>query len=137
MKAVINNSFEFSLENEVDWNCIEVKDGQFHILFEDKSYLADVVNFNPSTKEVSIQINNRQYDVLLKDRYDDLLNQLGLDVAANKKDNEVKAPMPGQVLDILVRAGDSVNEGDGLIVLEAMKMENIIKSTRDGIIQSV
>ncbi|MDB2675222.1 biotin/lipoyl-binding protein [Flavobacteriales bacterium] len=137
MKAVINNSFEFSLENEVDWNCIEVKDGQFHILFEDKSYLADVVNFNPSTKEVSIQINNRQYDVLLKDRYDDLLNQLGLDVAANKKDNEVKAPMPGQVLDILVRAGDSVNEGDGLIVLEAMKMENIIKSTREGIIQSV
>ena len=137
MKAVINNSFEFSLENEVDWNCIEVKDGQFHILFEDKSYLADVVNFNPSTKEVSIQINNRQYDVLLKDRYDDLLNQLGLDVAANKKDNEVKAPMPGQVLDILVRAGDSVNEGDGLIVLEAMKMENIIKSSRNGIIQSV
>jgi biotin carboxyl carrier protein len=137
VKAVINNSFEFSLENEVDWNCIEVKGGQFHILFEDKSYLADVVNFNPSTKEVSIQINNRQYDVLLKDSYDDLLNQLGLDVAANKKDNEVKAPMPGQVLDILVRAGDSVNEGDGLIVLEAMKMENIIKSTRDGIIQSV
>ena len=74
---------------------------------------------------------------MLKDKYDDLLNQLGLDAATNKKDNEVKAPMPGQVLDILVKAGDTINEGDGLIVLEAMKMENIIKSTRDGVIQEV
>ena len=74
---------------------------------------------------------------MLKDKYDDLLNQLGLDTASNKKDNEVKAPMPGQVLDILVKTGDTINEGDGLIVLEAMKMENIIKSTRDGVIQDV
>jgi biotin carboxyl carrier protein len=45
--------------------------------------------------------------------------------------------MPGQVLDILVKAGDTISEGDGLIVLEAMKMENIIKSNRDGVIQEV
>ena len=74
---------------------------------------------------------------MLKDKYDDLLNQMGLDATTNKKDNEVKAPMPGQVLNILVKAGDSISEGDGLIVLEAMKMENIIKSNRDGVIQEV
>ena len=41
--------------------------------------------------------------------------------------------MPGRVLEILVKEGDAVAEGDGLIVLEAMKMENIIKSTREGV----
>ena len=137
MKAVINKDLEFSLEDEFDWDCIEVKDGQFHIIYKNKSYLADIVNLNVSKKEVSLLINNRYYDIVLKDKYDDLLNQLGLDAATNKKDNEVKAPMPGQVLDILVKAGDTINEGDGLIVLEAMKMENIIKSTRDGVIQEV
>lgn len=137
MKALINKDLEFSLDDEIHWDCIEVKDGQFHIIYKNKSYLADIVNLNTSKKEVSLLINNRHYNVVLKDKYDDLLNQLGLDTASNKKDNEVKAPMPGQVLDILVKTGDTINEGDGLIVLEAMKMENIIKSTRDGVIQDV
>ena len=137
MKAVINKDLEFSLEDEINCDCIEVKGGRFHVIYKNKSYLADIVNLNASKKEVSLLINNRYYDVVLKDKYDDLLNQLGLDAATNKKDNEVKAPMPGQVLDILVKVGDAISEGDGLIVLEAMKMENIIKSTRDGIIQEV
>ncbi|MBL6872499.1 MAG: acetyl-CoA carboxylase biotin carboxyl carrier protein subunit [Flavobacteriales bacterium] len=137
MKAVINKGLEFSLEDDISWDCIEVKDGQFQIIYKNKSYLADVVRLDTSKKEVCLQINNRLYDVVLKDKYDDLLNQMGLDTASNKKDNEVRAPMPGQVLDILVKAGDTINEGDGLIVLEAMKMENIIKSTRNGIVQKV
>jgi biotin carboxyl carrier protein len=137
VKAVINKDLEFSLEDEINWDCIEVKGGRFHVIYKNKSYLADIVNLNTSKKEVGLLINNRYYDVVLKDKYDDLLNQLGLDTATNKKDNEVKAPMPGQVLDILVKVGDAISEGDGLIVLEAMKMENIIKSTRDGIIQEV
>jgi len=137
MKAVVNNTLEFLLDDEIQWDCVEVKNDQFHILFNGKSYVADVVSYNSSKKEFSLLINNRQYDGVLKDRFDDLLNQLGLDVAANKKDNDVKAPMPGRVLDVLVGVGDSVNEGDGLVVLEAMKMENIIKSTREGVVQGV
>lgn len=137
MKATINKDIEFSLEDKTNWDCIEIKNGQFHIIYKDKSYIADVISFDASKKEVSLLINNRHYDVVLKDKYDDLLNQLGLDTSANKKENEVKAPMPGQVLDVLVKVGDTVTEGDGLIVLEAMKMENIIKSTRDGLIREI
>lgn len=137
MKATINKDIEFSLEDRTSWDCIEVKNDQFHIIYKDKSYIADVISFDASKKEVILLINNRHYDVVLKDKYDDLLNQLGLDTSVNKKENEVKAPMPGQVLDILVTVGDTVSEGDGLIVLEAMKMENIIKSTRDGLIREI
>ena len=56
---------------------------------------------------------------------------------ASNKENDVKAPMPGRVLDVLVSAGEAVSAGDGLLVLEAMKMENIIKSTRQGTIKAI
>jgi len=45
--------------------------------------------------------------------------------------------MPGLVLDIIVSPGQSVNKGDNLLILEAMKMENVIKSPIDGIIKSI
>ena len=45
--------------------------------------------------------------------------------------------MPGLVLDILVKVGDEVKKGDPLMILEAMKMENILKSASDGVIKKI
>jgi biotin carboxyl carrier protein len=53
------------------------------------------------------------------------------------KVNTVKAPMPGLIIDLRVKAGDTVKEGDPLLVLEAMKMENIIKAHGDGTVKQV
>ena len=50
---------------------------------------------------------------------------------------EVKAPMPGNILDVKVAAGASVKAGDVLVILEAMKMENEISAPQDGTIASV
>ncbi|MGN1097331.1 MAG: biotin/lipoyl-containing protein [Clostridia bacterium] len=49
----------------------------------------------------------------------------------------VKAPMPGNVLDIKVSTGASVKAGDTLVILEAMKMENEIKAPQDGVVTVV
>ena len=49
----------------------------------------------------------------------------------------VTAPMPGNILDVKVKAGDSVKAGDTLLILEAMKMENEISAPQDGTIASV
>ena len=68
-----------------------------------------------------VKINNTSYTLDVKDKYDDLLHSLGLDNLATKKVNDVKAPMPGMVLNILVTEGQEVKKGDALIVLEAMK----------------
>ena len=49
----------------------------------------------------------------------------------------VTAPMPGNILDVKIKAGDSVKAGDTLLILEAMKMENEISAPQDGTIASV
>lgn len=50
---------------------------------------------------------------------------------------EVCAPMPGNILDVMVKVGDSVGENQNLLILEAMKMENNIVSPRSGIVAAV
>ena len=50
---------------------------------------------------------------------------------------EIKAPMPGLILDLKVAPGDVVKKGDVVLILEAMKMENSIKSPGDGLVKAV
>lgn len=53
------------------------------------------------------------------------------------KEIVVKSPMPGLISKLNVKAGDSVKKGDGLLIIEAMKMENEIKSPISGIVQNI
>jgi biotin carboxyl carrier protein len=138
MKAKANNKYEFILEgDEKGFDIIEIKSGIFHILKDNKSYNAEVLKANKEEKTFVIRVNGNKYTVQLKDKYDELLKELGIDNASSKKVKEVKAPMPGLVVDVKVKEGDSVKQGDGLLVLQAMKMENIIKSPTEGIIKKV
>ena len=138
MKAQVNKQFNFSFDNnEFDWNCVEIKDGRFHILFNGQSFVAYLVEAHPSRKEFVFRINNNNYHVVLKDKYDMLLHSLGMDVFDGHKEIEIKAPMPGRVLDVMFDVGDFVEKGDSVLVLEAMKMENVIKSPTDGVIKRV
>lgn len=50
---------------------------------------------------------------------------------------QVKSPMPGNIIDIKVNAGDKVSKGQTLIILEAMKMENDIPAPVDGVVDAV
>jgi len=136
MKAQVNNHYSFDLENN-NWDLIEVKSGTFHILYNNNSYVADVVSANYQNKSFKIVINQSTYDVVLKDRFDQLLEDLGMEQGATKAENEIKAPMPGRVISLEVEVGLRVNQGDTLLVLEAMKMENIIKSPKEGVIEMI
>jgi biotin carboxyl carrier protein len=73
----------------------------------------------------------------LKDRFDQLLEQMGMSAAATTKVNDIKAPMPGLIVGINVQSGDVVKKGDAVLILEAMKMENLIKAAGEGTIRTV
>jgi len=121
----------------VKWDLSQIQEGYFHILMNNRSYRAEVVERDASGKNLVIKVNGRHYPLVIKDKFDLLLEKLGMNVNAAAKVNNVRAPMPGLIIDLKVRDGDSVKAGDTLLILEAMKMENIIKAPGDATVKSV
>lgn len=120
-----------------DLDIVSVNDGEYNVIHNNKSYTILVDNANYDEKQVVLRVNGTSYTVGINDRFDMLLEELGLDNLDANKVNELVAPMPGLVLDVKVEVGDSVVKGDALLVLEAMKMENILKSPTDAIVKQV
>ncbi|MEY4593659.1 MAG: hypothetical protein RIQ47_69 [Bacteroidota bacterium] len=116
---------------------LEYKNGCFHILRNNRSYTAEILQYNSEEKSFVIKVNNAVYSLSVRDKYDELLREMGIDIAAGNKVNDLKAPMPGLVLNVLVTDGQPVSKGDSILVLEAMKMENIIKAPADGTVKKV
>jgi biotin carboxyl carrier protein len=143
----VNEKFNFELnETQGAWtvngatvslDTLVIKDNLLHVLHQQTSYRVEIVTFSKEEKTASIKVNGHTYSIVIKDRFDDLLHQLGLDNLQSAKVAELKAPMPGLVLSVLVKEGDEIKKGDNLLVLEAMKMENIIKSPADVTIKSI
>jgi biotin carboxyl carrier protein len=115
----------------------EVSDGYFHIIHNNQSYQAELVKADRQTKIFTFKINGRLYTSEVKDRFDLLLEKMGMNASASGKLNNIKAPMPGLVIDVKIKPGDVVKIGDPLLILEAMKMENIIKASGEGTVKNV
>ena len=109
----------------------------WHILKEEKSYYVQWGDCSEDGKSFSLKINGKLFQLQAKDHYDLLLEQMGMSATHSVKTRKLKAPMPGKVLDVLVEKGQSVTKGEGLLILEAMKMENLLKAEQDGIIKSL
>jgi biotin carboxyl carrier protein len=123
--------------NSFQWDKVKISDGYFHVLYQNKSYSAEVVSVDKTTKSFVFKINGKKYTVDLKDKFDLLLEKMGINNSSAGKINHIKAPMPGLIIDLKVKAGDIVKTGDQLLILEAMKMENILKSQGEGIVKNV
>ena len=145
-KATVNKK-EFIIEQSDDtlmvdgkplqWDLVKLQDGHFHILHQGKSYQAEIIKSDLAAKSVTLKINNNRYTVELKDKFDLLLEKMGISNANAGKVNNIKAPMPGLIINLKVAEGDTVKAGDQLLILEAMKMENILKSPGDGVVKKI
>jgi biotin carboxyl carrier protein len=132
-----NSVLEVTPSEARNLDILEDGKGNFHVLYDGKAYKAVLEKENEEGNLYSIRVNGTRYEVAIADKYQRLVKQMGLTVGGAQKLNNVKAPMPGLVLDVMVHAGDEVKKGDALLVLEAMKMENVLKATGDGKVKLV
>lgn len=142
IKAIIGTN-EYIIDNnrlngeEWQWDLLKIDDRTFHILLDDHSYNATLIHVNKEEKTMTIRVNCNEYEVAIRDKYDLLLQQMGLSATAGARVNTFKAPMPGLIREIQIAVGAAVKKGDVLLILEAMKMENALKSPRDGTIKKI
>ena len=146
-KANVNNGNNYninyaknqiSLNDELfEWDIHSVSPNLYHVLHKGRSYRLEVVIAQQQEKKFILKVNGQKVEVQLKDRYDLLLEKLGMASLGSQKINQIKAPMPGLILDIKVQEGSEVKKGDPVMILEAMKMENVLKSPGDGTIKKI
>lgn len=121
----------------MDWDLQWISERKIHLIFENKSIEAELISFDKESKTIQIRLGNKISTLSIKDRFDILLEKLGMNNTNTGALKEIKAPMPGLILDLKVKPGDIVKKGDVVLILEAMKMENSIKSPGDGVVKAV
>ncbi len=135
----VNEQFDFSVaETEIqELDTQQKQDNTLHLIHQNQSVNAEIITADFINKTYTVQINSNQYTVKIGTPLDALIDAMGLALGNAVAVNNIKAPMPGLILDVPVKAGDVVKEGDYLLVLEAMKMENALTAPRDGVVKAV
>jgi len=122
------NEFEFSITKEqIDTaDVIKKSPYEFNLLKDHHSVNAKIIEADKTAKKLKIEVEGEIFDIEIKEELDQMLEIMGFGTASNKQIKEIKAPMPGLVLEIAVTEGQEVIEGEKILILVAMKMENSI-----------
>ena len=115
---------------------VRIGPGRFSVLINGESHSVLVLKEDREARTVRLRIGARTCTVRIEEEQDRLLSALGVNRAAQKA-GDLKAPMPGLVLNVLVKPGDRVKKNEPVLVLEAMKMENVIKAHADAEVKAV
>ena len=147
IKATVNGTRVYEIEQseskwllngeQTDYDAGWPENGIGSVVLGGRSYTVIIDQVDRENKEVKLRIDGIAHTVGIQEKLDLLLSSMGMDMAALKKAEPVKSPMPGLIVKILVVAGQTVQKGEGLIVLEAMKMENLLKAPAAGVVKAV
>ncbi|MBK9109174.1 MAG: acetyl-CoA carboxylase biotin carboxyl carrier protein subunit [Saprospiraceae bacterium] len=134
---VDKESFVFP-SDQMDQSQIHQLDHQhFQLRVAHSHYNAKLVSLQIDKGIVCLQVGRKKKVIQIEEPLSRLIHQLGFNKSKSLYDDALLAPMPGLVLDIRVHPGQSINKGDHLITLEAMKMENILRSQHSGIVKEI
>lgn len=143
--AKINDTnYAIELGENPSINCLsqqlefqKVQKGSYQFNFNGRNVNTDIVKIDYELKIITLRIEGKKYTISIKEPIDIQLEKLGINTLQPKKVNNLKSPMPGLVIKTLVKEGDIVKAGEPLLILEAMKMENVFKAVADVTIKSI
>ncbi|MFT4602512.1 MAG: biotin carboxyl carrier protein [Arenicella sp.] len=120
-----------------DLNIDNLGKNVFKISSGNESEILEVLSVDFDNKSMTIRHQHHTHDLVFKNKLDLVLDSMGIKRAVENLNADVKAPMPGKVLDVIVKEGDTLLKGDAILILEAMKMENVLKAENDCSIKKI
>lgn len=121
---------------KLSYSITELNHSKYLLKINDKVYETSL--WNKYNGEMSLRVNNSNIDLSIRTTLQEKAFQLLSESQNNaEKIKIIKSPMPGLVLKILKSVGDNICRGETVMILEAMKMENEIKTNVDGIITEI
>lgn len=129
--------FTFTQAELDEADVVDAGNGRLHLLDGPSSIHAHVLDAASGWKEQKMEMDGEIYHVQLADELDVMLDEMGFQSAAGRELGDIKAPMPGLVLQVHVEEGQRVMEGDKLLILVAMKMENSILAQQGAVVKKV
>ncbi len=129
----------FVLDDEVlEADCARVAAGVYSVLIEGRSYDAQVTS--PSSEAAAgsglrvVKVGLRHYEIEV---HDPRQRRGAHAVTRREGPQEITAPMPGKIVKVLVERNQEVAQGTGLLVIEAMKMQNELRAPRSGLVDEI
>jgi biotin carboxyl carrier protein len=114
-------------KQEKSFSLNQIEEKRFHILVENQSYVVEILEWKEN--QFKIRLNGLlTFSLEVETDLERRLKAMGVGKAHQTTIKELKSPMPGLIKSILVQPGQEVEKGEPLLILEAMKMENVIKS---------
>jgi glutaconyl-CoA/methylmalonyl-CoA decarboxylase subunit gamma len=132
--------YPFSEEPRINGKKIDIKilddeDGFTYLLFKGKKYLAEITE--RTQNKYMVLINGVSYIFTIETPISYKRKKYLEKTKAKSKTELLEAPMPGKIFDILTEVGNQVKEGEALLILEAMKMQNEISAPISGKVISI
>ncbi|MEX1002358.1 MAG: acetyl-CoA carboxylase biotin carboxyl carrier protein subunit [Crocinitomicaceae bacterium] len=124
-------------QQKADFPITHLEQGVYRLFKNDKEVFIEVLEVDVPAKSIRIRHKHHVHDILFKNDLDIVLDQMGIKRVTETVNTDIKAPMPGKVLDVVVKEGDEVKKGDAILILEAMKMENVLKAENDCCIKKI
>ncbi len=124
-KVIVDGqAFDFTAAELSTADLVQQPGGDYHLI--DNHHSLSIRVIQSDGKQLLLEAGGKIHTVEIRDEMDAMLEQMGFNKGASKQVKEIKAPMPGLVLEIVVVEGAELLEGAKLLVLGAMKMENSI-----------
>ncbi|MDO9275071.1 MAG: acetyl-CoA carboxylase biotin carboxyl carrier protein subunit [Lutibacter sp.] len=139
LKVTVNETreYEFKSSDLEKLDLLKRTAAKFHVIKKNKSFDVELEKYDFNNREYVITVNSNSYRIKISNEIDQLIKDMGFSIGSSIKANSVKAPMPGIILSVNVVENQAVKEGETLLILEAMKMENAIGAPKDGVIKSI
>ncbi|PKD45022.1 acetyl-CoA carboxylase biotin carboxyl carrier protein subunit [Rhodohalobacter barkolensis] len=143
--TIDDQSFEVNIDDDSSFATVNGKEMPYElivqangrVLFRTGTKLHIIDNIEVEKQTISFSIDGKFVKTVVKDDQELLLERLGFSTEELASAGLLEAPMPGKILELLVNEGDEVEEGQPVVILEAMKMENELKSPTAGTVATI